>query len=86
MAMTSIICLFIYLFIKDFTTLSSNKSYNIIRIVSWGQINVDCYQYWLLVTIIISFESSLELRCWNMSYKGRVNERYKGWFKDIKRN
>ena len=67
--------LIIYLFIEDFTTLSSNKLHNII--CSW--LNVDGYQYWLLVTIIvISFESSLELRCWNMYYKGRVNERYKG--------
>ena len=40
-----------YLAITDFI-LSSNKSHNII--VSWGQINVDGYQYWLLVTIIAS--------------------------------
>ena len=32
---------FYFLYIKDFTTLSSNKSHNIIYVVSLGQIYVD---------------------------------------------
>ena len=74
------IYLFIYLF-KDFTALSSNKSHDILHIVSYvaGITSDSMLMAIPVVTIIISFESSLELRYWNIYYEGRVNGRYRGW-------
>ena len=70
----------LFLFIKDFTTLSSSKS----QYYTWlggvrSMLMATSTGYCSWYNHYKSFESSLQLRCWNTCYKGRVNERYNGW-------
>ena len=70
--------LFMYLFVYFLWILQHKVQVNHTISVSRGQINVDGYQYWLVVTVTVSFESLLDLKYWSMYCKGRVHGRYRG--------